>query len=319
MNFTADKWKILATLTVLLIALTFVFPSSFYYRVAALIWISAFTVIGLNLLMGYAGQVSLGHAGFFGIGAYAVAIGPVHLGIPPLLSLIIGVLLAGALAFLIGRPVLKLKGHYLAVATLGVGILISMVINNEAQWTGGPDGMNVEALGIKNLLKSMGWKVKTAQLWYWITGIVMICGAWVALNIIDSPTGRALRAIHDSEVAAKVAGIDVPNYKLLAFVGSAMYAASGGAMLAFMNRFITPDAAGFLHSIELVTMVVLGGMGSILGSVVGAAFLIILPQVLADLQHYEHMMLGLIMMVFMIFLRSGIVPSIANKLKGRAA
>jgi branched-chain amino acid transport system permease protein len=141
----------------------------------------------------------------------------------------------------------------------------------------------------------------------------------VALNIIDSPTGRALRAIHDSEVAAKVAGIDVPNYKLLAFVGSAMYAAIGGAMLAFMNRFITPDAAGFLHSIELVTMVVLGGMGSILGSVVGAAFLIILPQVLADLQHYEHMMLGLIMMVFMIFLRSGIVPSIANKLKGRAA
>ncbi|HAT86418.1 MAG TPA: branched-chain amino acid ABC transporter permease [Rhizobiales bacterium] len=319
MNFTADKWKILAALTVMVVALTFVFPSSFYYRVAALIWISAFTVIGLNLLMGYAGQVSLGHAGFFGIGAYAVAIGPVHLGIPPLLSLIIGVLLAGALAFLIGRPVLKLKGHYLAVATLGVGILISMVINNEAQWTGGPDGMNVEALGIKSLLKSMGWKVKTAKLWYWITGIVMICGAWVALNIIDSPTGRALRAIHDSEVAAKVAGIDVPNYKLLAFVGSAMYAAIAGAMLAFMNRFITPDAAGFLHSIELVTMVVLGGMGSILGSVVGAAFLIILPQVLADLQHYEHMMLGLIMMIFMIFLRSGIVPSIANKLKGRAA
>ncbi|SNZ07310.1 branched-chain amino acid ABC transporter permease [Cohaesibacter gelatinilyticus] len=319
MNFTADKWKILAALTVMVVALTFVFPSSFYYRVAALIWISAFTVIGLNLLMGYAGQVSLGHAGFFGIGAYAVAIGPVHLGIPPLLSLIIGVLLAGALAFLIGRPVLKLKGHYLAVATLGVGILISMVINNEAQWTGGPDGMNVEALGIKSLLKSMGWKVKTAKLWYWITGIVMICGAWVALNIIDSPTGRALRAIHDSEVAAKVAGIDVPNYKLLAFVGSAMYASIAGAMLAFMNRFITPDAAGFLHSIELVTMVVLGGMGSILGSVVGAAFLIILPQVLADLQHYEHMMLGLIMMIFMIFLRSGIVPSIANKLKGRAA
>ncbi|MCT4656811.1 MAG: branched-chain amino acid ABC transporter permease [Cohaesibacter sp.] len=320
MNFTADKWKILAGLTILVIALSFVFPSSFYYRVAALIWISAFTVIGLNILMGYAGQVSLGHAGFFGIGAYAVAVGPTYLGIPPFFSLVLGTLLAGALAFLIGRPVLKLKGHYLAVATLGVGILISMVINNEAAWTGGPDGMNVPALGIKSLIKSwFGIKVKSAVLWYWITGFVMVCGAWVALNIIDSPTGRALRAIHDSEVAAKVSGIDVPSYKLLAFVGSAMYAAIGGAMLAFMNKFITPDAAGFLHSIELVTMVVLGGMGSILGSVVGAAVLIILPQVLADLQHYEHMMLGLIMMIFMIFLRSGIVPSIANKLKGRAA
>ena len=109
-------------------------------------FIFALAVVGLNLLMGFAGQVSLGHAGFFGIGAYAVAVGPTHLGIPSWAALLIGAALAGLLAFAIGRPILKLKGHYLAVATLGMGLLIGMVLTNEARWTGGPDGMPVARL-----------------------------------------------------------------------------------------------------------------------------------------------------------------------------
>ena len=309
-----------AALIVLVALLPLVLPSSFYFRIATLVWISAFAVIGLNLLMGYAGQVSLGHAGFFGIGAYAAAVLPAQLGVPGILAVVIGAVVSGLIAYLVGRPILRLKGHYLAVATLGFGILVAMVINNEAWVTGGPDGMTVAALGIKKLIRStFDVRVKTAELWYWIAGGMLVVGAWVAVNLVDSPTGRALRAVHDSEIAARVAGIDVARAKLVVFVVSAVYAALAGSTLALFNGFITPDTAGFLHSIELVTMVVLGGMGSILGSVVGAAVLVVLPQLLTMFHDYEHLLLGLLMMVFMIFLRAGIVPGLRSLIAGRGA
>ena len=130
----------------IVIILPLFFPSAYYYRIGALVFIFALAVVGLNLLMGFAGQVSLGHAGFLGIGAYSVAIGPAHFGAPSWLCLFAGALLSGMVAFAVGRPILKLKGHYLAVATLGFGLLIAIVLNNEAGWTGGPDGMSVPAL-----------------------------------------------------------------------------------------------------------------------------------------------------------------------------
>src|SRR3954467_11211253 len=147
-----------------------ILPSPFYFRVAALVFIFGLAVLGLNLLMGFAGQVSLGHAGFFGIGAYAVAVAPTHFGVPSWLSLIAGVVIAGLLAFVIGRPILKLKGHYLAVATLGMGLLIGMVFTNEARWTGGPDGMPVARLVL------FGWTARGPQTWYWISGGTLALG-----------------------------------------------------------------------------------------------------------------------------------------------
>lgn len=286
------------------------FPSAYYYRIGALVFIFALAVVGLNLLMGFAGQVSLGHAGFLGIGAYSVAIGPVHFGAPPWLSLFAGAILSGAVAFAVGRPILRLKGHYLAVATLGFGLLVAIVMNNEAGWTGGPDGMNVPALTL------FGWRVHGSNAWYWIAGATFIGGYLLALNLMDSPTGRALQAIHDSEIAARVLGIDVARKKLTIFIISAMYASVAGSFLALFNGLVTPDEAGFLRSIELVAMVVLGGMGSIFGSFVGAAVLVVLPQVLTVFHEYEQALLGLIVMVFMIFLRRGIVPSAAVVLAG---
>ena len=307
----AHRLAVPAFLALVIIVLAFVLPSNFYLRVAALVWISALTVIGLNLLMGFAGQVSLGHAGFFGLGAYAVAVLPAELGFHPLLAVVAGALLCGVIAFVVGRPILKLKGHYLAVATLGFGILIAMALSNEAWLTGGPDGMPVSRLEV------FGWRARGAETWYWITGGLLVAGAWIAVNLVASPTGRALRALHDSEVAARVAGIDVARYKVRVFVISAVYASVSGSALALVNGFITPETADFLHSIELVTMVVLGGMGSVLGSVVGAAILIVLPQVLTAFHEYEHLLLGLMMMVIMIVLRSGIVPSLAALISRR--
>jgi branched-chain amino acid transport system permease protein len=292
------------------VSIPWFFPSAYYYRVAALVFIFALAVAGLNLLMGFAGQVSLGHAGFLGIGAYSVAIGPAHFGVPSWLCLFAGAALSAAVAFLVGRPILRLKGHYLAVATLGFGLLVAIVLTNEASLTGGPDGMTVPRLSV------FGWSVRGSVVWYWVAGTTFVVGFVLALNVMDSPTGRALQAIHDSEIAARVLGIDVARKKLTVFIISAVYASVAGSYLALFNGHVTPDVAGFLRSIELVAMVVLGGMGSILGSLVGAGLLVVLPQTLTIFHEYEQALLGLILIVFMIFLRRGIVPSVAAIIAG---
>jgi branched-chain amino acid transport system permease protein len=306
MRAIMGRYGVVIVTALIIAALPLVLPSTFYLRMAALVFIFALAVIGLNLLMGFAGQVSLGHAGFFGIGAYTVAVGPTHLGVPSWAALLAGPGIAGIVAFLIGRPILKLRGHYLAIATLGMGLLFAMLFTNEARWTGGPDGMPVPRLVV------FGWTVRGSQSWYWISGVSLVIGAWLAVNVIASPTGRALRAIHDSEVAARVLGVDVARYKLLAFVLSAIYAAVAGAYLALFDALVTPAAAGFLRSVEFVTMAVLGGLGSVLGSLVGAAVLVLLPQLLTVFHEYEHIALGLIMILCMIFLPAGVVPSVAK-------
>ncbi len=296
----------LAALALLIALAPIAFPSTFYYEIGSSIFIASLAVVGLNLLMGFAGQVSLGHAAFFGIGGYAVAVGPAHLGLPPVLCIFLGALLSTSIAWFVGRPILKLRGQYLAVATLGFGFLVSMVLTNEARWTGGPDGMSVARLDI------LGFALRGSRFWYWTSGVVLLIGVWLALNLMDSPTGRALRALHDSEVAAAVNGVDVAKYKLAVFVISAAYASIAGSMGALSDGHITPTAAGFLGSIELVTMAVLGGLGSIYGALLGAALIKSLPQVLTSLHDYEHMVVGAIMMIVMIFMRDGIMPSLAR-------
>ena len=300
-------------LAVLIALLPLILPSTFYVRVVTLVFINALAVLGLNLLMGFAGQVSLGHAGFFGIGAYAVAVGPTHLGIPTWFSLICGTILAGLLAFIVGRPILRLRGYYLAVATLGLGALIAMVVSNEAAITGGPNGMAVPRLIL------FGWRAAGPQTWYWISGLTLVIGVWVAINLIDSPTGRAFRAIHDSETAARVLGVNVARYKLTAFILSAIYASVAGSYFVLFDGFVTPETASFLRSIEFVVMAVLGGLGSIFGSVVGAAILVLLPQVLTVFHDYEHIVLGAIVIVFLIFLPVGIVPALATLIRRQTA
>ena len=294
----------LAVVAAIIAVLPPLFPSAYYYRVAALVLIFGLAAIGLNLVMGFAGQVSLGHAGFLGIGGYSVAIGPTFFGTPPWLCILVGAALSGAVAFCVGKPILRLKGHYLAVATLGFGVLVTIVLTNESAWTGGPDGMTVPRFVL------LVWPVRSAEAWYWISAATFLIGATLALNLSDSPTGRALMAIQDSEIASSMLGIDVPRQKLAIFVVSAVFVSVAGSYLALFNGHIPPDISGFLRSIELVTMVVLGGMGSVLGSLIGAAVLVLLPQILTVLHDYEDMVLGLILMGFMILLRQGIVPSL---------
>jgi branched-chain amino acid transport system permease protein len=308
----AARYGTLITLAAVIAIIPWFFPSGFYFRIAALVWVTALGAVGLQVLMGQAGQVSLGHAGFVGIGAYGMALGPKLLGLPVLACLPLGAALAGLIAFLVGRPILRLKGHYLAVATLGFGMLVSLVLVSEVAVTGGPDGIRIPRPEL------FGWVIRGAETWYWITGAALLLGVLVALNLQDSPSGRALAALHDSEVAARTIGIDVARHKLRAFVIAAIYGAVAGGLLAMLNSFVTPDVAGFMSSVEYVTMVVIGGLASVPGAVVGAALLVLLPQVLTLFHDYEHAVLGLLIMLFMIFLRAGIVPGLAILLRRRA-
>ena len=314
----SPKFITLLVLAVLVAVAPLFFPSNYYYRVGSLIFLNGVAVTGIVILTGYAGQISLGHAGFAGIGAYACALAPIHLGLHPALAAVLGALISAVLAWLVGRPILRLKGYYLAVATLGFGILVSMVLNNERDLTRGPDGIEVPDFGLRGLINDWaGLSLSNTQFWYFFCGFCLIIGAWLALNLHSSPTGRALRALHGSEVAASTVGVDVAKMKLKAFVISAVYASVSGSLLALQNRFITPDVAGFMHSVEMVTLAVLGGVGSVLGAIFGAAILTLLPQVLTVFAEYEQMVLGLVMMLVMIFLREGLLPSIMRRVRGR--
>jgi branched-chain amino acid transport system permease protein len=302
---------------VIMMAAPLFFPSAYYFRIGSLIYVNALAVVGIVILTGYAGQISLGHAGFAGIGGYACALAPIHLGLHPAVALVSGALLSGVVAFVVGRPIMRLKGYYLAVASLGFGILVTMALTNEVTLTGGPDGVKVPDLGLRGWLMDHGMSLSSGQFWYGLSAIILLIGAWLALNLSDSATGRALRALHGSETAASTVGVDVARAKLVAFVISAVYASIAGSLIALMNRMITPDVASYLHSIEIVTMAVLGGSGSVLGGILGATILTLLPQALTTFDRYEQVALGLVMMLMMIFLRQGLLPGLTSLVRGR--
>jgi len=308
MNLTT-RWKVLLGFAGFLAILPWLMPNSYVLDVVNRIGINAIAVIGLNLVMGYAGQVSLGHAGFFGLGAYASAILTSRYGWPPLLAMGAGMLGTGLLAFSVARPILRLKGHYLAMATLGLGIIVSIVITNESAWTGGPDGMPVEALTVVGVGPSGEFQ------WYWVVAGCLWIAAWLAGNLVESPVGRALRALHGSEAAARSVGVDTARYKARVFTISAVFASFAGSLFAHYVGFITPQVASFLHSIELVTMVVVGGMASVYGSVFGAALLTALPQLLAEFEGWEMVVFGALLVLVMVLVPRGLVPTLLRRFR----
>ena len=297
----------LVIVVAVLVVLPFVLPNNYYMDLAIRMAINASIVLGLNLLIGFAGQISLGHAGFLGIGAYASAVLPTHFGWPPLAAVAAGAAATGLLAALVARPIFKLRGHYLAMATLGLGIILNIAFRNEAALTGGPDGMPVAAMAV------FGYELNSDRQWYWVVALLLAVGIWGSLNLIDSPFGRALRALHGSETASRVVGVDVARYKMSIFVLSAMYASVMGSVTAHYVGFVSPAYTDFFHSIELVTMVVVGGMASVYGSVIGAVLLTALPQLLARFEGWETVVFGTILMLCMIFMPRGLVPTLAAK------
>jgi branched-chain amino acid transport system permease protein len=281
--------------------------NEYYLTLLNFIGIFTLLVVGLNLLLGYAGQISLGHAAFFGLGAYTSGILTATCGVNPWLALLAGLAVSGLAAFLIGIPALKLKGYYLAMATLGFGIIVYIIFNQAQDLTGGPSGLH----GIPSLTLA-GFPLNTPGRLYWLiwttVGLILALSA----NLVDSRAGRAIRALHDSEAAAQSLGVNTARLKLQVFIWSALYASLAGSFYAHTLNFIAPSSFGFMFSIKLVTMVVLGGMASIWGSLLGAGVLTVLPEMLSGFHDFEVIVFGAILMVVMIFLPRGLVRGLLD-------
>jgi branched-chain amino acid transport system permease protein len=281
--------------------LPFVLPNDYYLTVLIVGGLYTILVIGLNLLMGYAGQVSLGHAAFYGLSAYTTGIltGTYHWPVPA--GIAAALALSTSIAYLIAVPTLKLRGNYLAMGTLGFGIIVYIVFNEATALTGGPSGFT----GIPKL--SVAGKVFSSdrEYYYVVWGTVLLLFA-LAQNLVRSRMGRALRAIHTSETAASVLGVDTNRYKIFVFVLSAFYAAVAGALYAHYVTFVSPGTFGFPTSVLLVTMVVLGGMASLWGAVLGALFLTFLPEALRAIENFDILVYGAILILCMMFLPGGL-------------
>lgn len=287
------------------------FPNDYFVVVVgASAGLHAILAVGLNLLMGYAGQISLGHAAFFGMGAYTSAILTTRFGWPGLLALVAGLLVAGLLAWLLARPILRLRGHYLAMATLGFGIIVHVVLVQATDWTGGPDGLS----GIPPL-NLLGWSVDGDLQWYGVIAAAMLLAIWLSLNLVDSQVGRALRAVHGSEFAAQMMGIDTARAKTRVFVVSALFAAFAGSLFAHQQAFVSPDSFNLAVSVELVTMVVMGGIASTFGAACGAIALTLLHQGLVVFEDYEMLIHGALLMAVMIFLPQGLFVGLNQALR----
>ncbi|MEQ1832464.1 MAG: branched-chain amino acid ABC transporter permease [Candidatus Eisenbacteria bacterium] len=314
-------WRIVGPLVTILalVALNVLLPrvvNPYHFQVLMLIGINVVLAVSLNLVNGFTGQFSIGHAGFMAVGAYASAMFtlklgqpmvnslhgvplPVAQGIALLLALIAGGLLAAAAGWLVGLPSLRLRGDYLAIVTLGFGEIIRVVI------------LNVDAIGGARGLPG----IPQYSTFFWVFGAA-VAVIMLARNMAHSTHGRALFAIRDDEVAAEALGVDTTSYKVLAFVLGAFFAGVAGGLFAHFLSYLNPSSFTFLKSIEVIAMVVLGGMGSISGSVIAAIVLTLMPEMLRGLKDYRMVIYALMLIILMITRPQGLMGTREVSLSG---
>ncbi|MGI5882797.1 MAG: branched-chain amino acid ABC transporter permease [Dethiobacteria bacterium] len=256
--------------------------SAYYLQIIILVGINIIMAAGLNLIVGYTGQLSIGHAAFMSLGAYTSAIATLNLGLPFIVSLLIGALVAAFFGILIGIPTLRLKGDYLAIATLGFGEIVRIIFLN-LKITGG-------AVGLRGIPK------ETTLLWVIAAALVTL---YLLQRILNSRVGRALIAIREDETAAESMGINATYYKTLAFGVGAFFAGLGGGLFAHYFRYIHPNVFGFMRSIEQLCMVVLGGLGNMWGAILGAVALTAIPELLRAGAEYRLLVYGALLVLMM--------------------
>ena len=276
------------------------------YLMSQLQFICIYSIIGLGLmlLVGFTGQVSLGHAAFMAVGAYTEALLQAR-GVPFFVSLPVAALLSGAFGWVLGLPALRLKGIYLAIATLAFNVIVEEVTARWESLTGGNSGLHLRTIEL------FGIKLDTDASFYYLCLGLTALAILAMMNLLRSPTGRAFVAIRDSEISASCMGVNLATYKTLSFAISAALTGIGGALYAHKVTFISPEQFTLLQSIELITIVILGGVGFVHGAVLGAGFLIVLPQLISLAKDYlpadvggsglQSVVFGLVLIVFIIF------------------
>jgi branched-chain amino acid transport system permease protein len=273
----------------------------YFVFLASVILVNVVVAIGLNLLSGYTNQLSFGHAGFLAIGAYTAAVLTIHApGLPVLVTLAVAGLVTAAVGLAFGVPCLRLGGLYLTMATLAFGFVITEAILNLDALTKGADGLRVPAAQLGTLTLSTD-----AARYYLTAGVAMVMVA-AAVNLVRTRTGRAFLAIRESEIAAQASGVPVAAYKILAFGLSAFYTGVAGGLFAFVVGFLSPDAFDVFLSVDFVVMIIVGGLGSVPGSIIGATVVTLLHDGLAAFQNYRPLIFGAILVVCMLFMPGGV-------------
>jgi len=307
LSFVRSPYAGFLLFTAVLAVLPPLLTNDYYLNVLIFIGIHAIIAIGLDLLLGYTGQISLGHAAFFGLGAYITGVLSAKASWPPIAGLVVALVGVGILAYIIGIPTLKLHGHYLAMATLGFGIIVQIFFKELGFLTGGPSGL----VGIQDMT-IFGYEFDSDLKYYYLVSVSLLLTLLLSINVVQSRVGRALKAIHGSEVASSVLGINVSRYKVGIFVLSALYAALAGWLYSHYMTFVSPSSFGFMFSIKLVTMVVIGSLGSIWGAIFGAALLTSMPEFLHVFANYETTVFGFILVTVMVFMPRGLLRGLED-------
>ncbi len=290
------------------------------HYVDVMIFAGIFTLvsIGLSLLMGYAGQISLAQAAFFGIGAYTSGILTTRFGLNPWAAMAAGMVLSGLVAWVVGVPALRLKGHYLAMATLGFGVIVNIFLAEQVNLTGGPSGLtDIPAMRIA------GYKVTSEFAWYYLVWGIVFCVLIFCLQLLHSRVGRALRAIHEEEKAAESMGVPTARYKVQVFIVGAVLAAVGGSLYAHYVGCINPSSFNLMWSIRFMLMVMVGGMHSLWGALAGTVLMTFVGnEWLQMFAEFEILVYGSILLAVALFLPGGIVslaPILAARRRKRAS
>ena len=303
-NYTERNKKIVyPLLAILILALPYIIASQYILRIVIMIGVYAILSLSLGLVTGYAGQVSLGHAAFYAIGAYVSALVSVRYGLSFFITAPIAAIAAAICGFLLGLPTLRLSGTYLAITTLGFCEVVRMVLLNWQSVTNGP-------LGISRIPKPSFFGIDLTISNYGLYYLMLVFLAVTTVSIIAivrSKMGRALMAIREDELAATMMGIKTTVYKIIAFVISAFFSGLAGAFYAHMIRFIDPNTFTFDTSIMILGIVILGGMGTIGGMFLGSALLVSFPEVLRFLQEYRFVVYGIVLVIMMRFRPQGIL------------
>lgn len=305
------RWAVVVIAALLIAATGGLVRSSYVLGILIFIALHAMAALGLSLVMGFAGQVSLGQAAFYAIGAYVSGVLTASYGWNGWAALAVAVVAGGLTALLIGLPIFRLSGLLLAMASLGFGVIVYYVLVNWSGVTGGPSGLT----GIPPLAVG-SFRFDTDARMLWLTWGLLLLLLGLGGNLVDSRIGRALRAVHGSEAAAEAVGIDTARLKLGVFVLAGASTALAGSLYAHYLAFINPSPFGFAFSVELVVMVVLGGVSSLWGSVLGAAAVLLLVEALRSLlpllsvshgaAEYEIVIFGLLLMAVMVVLPGGL-------------
>ncbi|RJQ49593.1 MAG: branched-chain amino acid ABC transporter permease [Nitrospiraceae bacterium] len=293
----------LFTIALIAVALTLpLFMKDYYTDVAILAGIYMILALGVNIIVGFSGLLHLGFAAFYGLGAYSNALLTTSLGLGFWSALACTLVFTSAAGFLLAFPALRLRGDYLAIVTLGFGEIIRLVLNNWDSLTHGPNG-------ISNIPSPFlaGFELSSLTHYYYLVFCFVMIAAFIVKRVQHSRTGRAWLSIREDETAAEAMGINTRKYKFMALSFGAFWAGLAGALFASKMHFVSPESFSFMESVFIVCMIILGGIGSIPGVILGSLILVLLPEMLREVQLYRMLALGIGLVLMMIFRPQGLI------------